>query len=137
MTEERQVTIARDSGVQQATVALEPTAEGCRLELRLADGRNLVADGGDYFDCLVTVRRTLELEGATLFCQGARRDVWPSGMARSMGAGLKAYVLVNGRTPTMDDLVDIFNAAEPGDVGTVAEQERTRDDWLASRGIKS
>jgi hypothetical protein len=105
------------------------------LDLRLDKGRTLAATEADYFDCLVTVRRVLEQEGGLILCQGARRDVWPSGMARSMGAGLKAYALVNGRTPSTQHLVAIFDPAEPLTVGTVAEQEQTRDEWLASRGL--
>ena len=127
--------VRRGDAVQGATVTFGPVKAACHLELRLDDGRALVAEGDDYFDCLTAVRRTLESEGAILLCQGARRDVWPSGMARSMAAGLKAYVLVNRRPPTPDDLVDIFDPAEPGDVGTVTEQERVRDEWFASIGI--
>jgi hypothetical protein len=52
-----------------------------------------------------------------------------------MGAALKAYVLVNGRQASTNDLVNIFDPAERDDVGTVAEQERARDDWFASMSL--
>ena len=136
MTEFRRLSVARGSELKAATVAYHPAVVGCHVDLQLDDGRTLMADGGDYFECLVAVRHRLEREGALLLCQGARRNVWPSGMARSMGAGLKAYVLVNGRPPTTDDLVEIFDPAERDDVGTVAEQERARDEWFASRDVR-
>ena len=55
--------------------------------------------------------------------------MWASGMARDMGAGLKAYALTIGCRPTQDDLVDIFDPAEQALVGTVAEQERQFKKW--------
>ena len=129
----KQVNIRRDSELENATITYGPGDRHYHLELGLRDGRTLLADDGDYFECLVTVRRVLEQEGALVCCQGARPDVWPSGMARDMGAGLKAYVLVNGKVPTLDDLVDVFEPAEPTAVGTVAEQEKRRDAWFAAR----
>jgi hypothetical protein len=92
----------------------------------------LSADEIDYFECLLSVRRQLERQRLVVICQGARRDVWPSGMTRDMGAGLTAYVLTVGRHPTQDDVVEIFDPAEHSSVGTVAEQEHHFDDWQSS-----
>lgn len=129
---EIEVQIERNGATERAAGTYEPRAGRCHLELNLHDGRVLQADEADYFEALVTIRRELEAEGARVICQGARRDVWPSGMARDMGAGLKAYVLVPGQRPTRDDLVGIFEAADPSLIGTVAEQEVASRSWLAS-----
>lgn len=120
--------------IHEATIEYGPEEHHYRLELQLDDGRVLRADKGDYFESLVALRRMIEPEDARILCQGARRDVWPSGMARDMAGGLRAYVLVKGRRPTSEHLVEIFDPAEPSLVGTIADQERTRDEWLASRG---
>ena len=43
--------------------------------------------GADLFDALIALRRRLEDLGCRLLCAGARRDVYPSGMSRTMGGG--------------------------------------------------
>lgn len=85
-------------------------------------GRSYVSEGVDSFESLVSLRRQLEADGLLLCVNGARSDVFPSGMSRQMGGGRKAYVLVPGRTPTTDDLVDILDPAPSGAVVTVSEQ---------------
>jgi hypothetical protein len=66
------------------------------------------------------------------FCYGASLNVYPSGMARDMGQGLKAYKLAMGRHAKREGLVEIF--AEGPDVipASVALQEQFWRDWLAS-----
>lgn len=107
----------------------------CHLELVLEEGRSLSADATDFFECLAQVRLQLEPEGARILCQGARRDVWPSGMARDMGAGLRAYVLVPGRKANFSDLVDIFDPADPALICTVAEQSQFSRDWSGAADL--
>jgi hypothetical protein len=127
------VSIAGRSSRRTATIEYGPRHGACHLELILDDGRAFTAEASDYFDCLVSVRRDLEAEGLVVCCHGARRDVWPSGMARDMGAGLKAYVLTFGRAPGQGDLISIFAPADRAMIGTVAEQERRFEEWWASR----
>ncbi|MBB5805526.1 hypothetical protein F4560_005294 [Saccharothrix ecbatanensis] len=110
-----------------------------RVELA-PDRDRFTATGPDAFEALVRLRRQLEPEGWAVVVQGARRDTWPSGMARDMGGGLKVYVLrPGGPTATDEDLVDTFadipgGQADPaGLIGTVAEQEACRDAWFAGR----
>ncbi|MFE7798641.1 hypothetical protein [Nocardia sp. NPDC057440] len=49
------------------------------------------SDDDDYLSCLLAVREYLEERGQLLCCQGARPDVWPSGMLRQFGNGRQAY----------------------------------------------
>lgn len=91
---------------------------------------NQTFSGTDLFDALVALRRRLEAIGCRLLCAGARRDVYPSGMARAMGGARKAYIFELGRSAR--DLVDIFAEAKPAQVGTVDEQEQFRQKWAAS-----
>jgi hypothetical protein len=77
-------------------------------------------EGNDLFDALTALRKDLENLGFRLLCAGARPDVYPSGMARSMGNARKAYICELGRPAT--ELVDIFAGARPEQVSTLSEQ---------------
>jgi hypothetical protein len=77
---------------------------------------------GDYFDCLCDFRREIESIGWRVLCNGARRNAWPSGMARDMGQGLKLYLL-RERPVRGSDLVETFGPADPSDVATVEQQK--------------
>ncbi len=83
----------------------------------------------DAFSALVEVRRALELEGWRLAVAGARRDTYPSGMARSSG-GLRAYEMRPGRPAS--STVDIFDDAPTELIGTVDEQEENFRLWWES-----
>ena len=50
------------------------------------------------------------------------RNVYPSGMGRDMGAGLKAYRFSLGRAARLEDLVFIFETGD--DVVPVTVQEQ-------------
>lgn len=127
------VQIADPSGTRTATIEYGPKRDLCSLKLTLDDGRAFTAESSDYFECLILVRRDLEAEGIVVCCHGARRDVWPSGMTRDMGAGLKAYVLRLGRAPDRGDLISIFEPADRALIGTVAEQQGHFREWWESR----
>ena len=60
---------------------------------------------------------------------GARRDTYPSGMARSSG-GLQAYEMRPGRPAS--STVDIFDDAPTELIGTVDEQEENFRLWWES-----
>ncbi|GAA4179348.1 hypothetical protein GCM10022252_00720 [Streptosporangium oxazolinicum] len=78
--------------------------------------------GVDLFECLIEIRKDLESKGILLCCQGARPDVFPSGMARQMGDGRFAYHLRRDRKITSEDMVDIFSPAEPSEVVSIEDQ---------------
>ncbi|BDZ52828.1 hypothetical protein GCM10025867_50690 (plasmid) [Frondihabitans sucicola] len=77
--------------------------------------------GHDAFEALREARRLPEAEGWKLGINGARLDVWPSGMARDQGSGLRAYVFP-GLPARPTELVDVFEACDPSLVGSVAQQ---------------
>jgi hypothetical protein len=95
----------------------------------MPDGRLIVGEADDYFTALLAVRRILEADGVFILCQGARRDVWPSGLAFQMSDGLKAYVLPQGRPATSADVVELFDPADARAVGTIAEQNTYGTEW--------
>jgi len=105
-----------------------------RLNLLGIEGAS-EASGKDLYEALVVIRQRLELIGARLLCQGARREVVPSGMSRDMGGGRLAYVTSLGSSARRSDLVDIFDRAEPNSVGSVAEQKVFRQNWNSLRKL--
>jgi hypothetical protein len=121
MGEVRHVNVADGTGVQIAelTIATEPP---WWLEISLPDGETVEIEGTDLFQALQLLRGRLEPRGMRVCCQGARPDVLPSGMARQMGGGRRAYRLVPGGPVGLDALVDIFDVADCDDVVTVDEQ---------------
>jgi hypothetical protein len=119
MSESREVVVAgaaTDRGI--LTIADTPP---WGLSLQLGE-RRYHATGVDLFESLSALRGQLEVDGLQLCVAGARADVFPSGMSRQMGGGRRAYRLVAGRTPELDDLVDVFDPADQRDVVGVDEQ---------------
>ena len=84
----------------------------------------------DLYKAMQALREYLEAKGCQLLCAGARPDVAPSGMSRSMGGGREAYVMHLGKQAT--ELIDIFAYAAPAVVGTVQEQREYFQAWIAS-----
>lgn len=126
MTENLQtIQVSRDGVVHEATVAWRLTADyrwTVLIESSAFETHEALAD--DAFEALCVVREQLEPRGWRIGVAGAQIDVWPSGMARDQGAGLRAYRM----TPEgPQDLVDTFAPVSPATVTTVAEQRAESD----------
>ena len=68
-----------------------------------------------------------------LSAAGARPDVTPLGMSRSMSGGRKAYIAHLGRpADRRTEMVDIFDPAEASEVGTTHQQRAYFQAWTAS-----
>jgi hypothetical protein len=96
-------------------------------------GTEIHAEADDFFDALCQIRLELEKEKLIPFCYGASLNVYPSGMARDMGAGKRAYKLKIGEPATTKNLVNIF--AEGPDIIPVfvAVQKNFFKDWCDSK----
>ncbi len=137
MTDDLQVTIQEADGRQ----------EPIRLEIvSTIPGKLFVTGGGfarqefhglDLFDAVIALRRTLESRHVKLLCAGARTDVFPSGMTRSMGGGRKAYLMQLGKPAGAQSMVDIFDYAESSRIGSVDEQAEFRRKWAESLKLLS
>ncbi|WP_433408909.1 hypothetical protein ACQPZU_01050 [Saccharomonospora azurea] len=92
-------------------------------------GGPYTATGPDMFEALVRLRRQLEPEGLMIAVQGARRDTFPSGMARDMGEGKQVYVLRPGQPANRDDLVETLADAPLAQLATVDEQRAFFETW--------
>jgi hypothetical protein len=115
----------------KAFLSYDEDGDACRVELEY-NGASLIGDGADFFDALCAVRQVLEEKGALLNCYGASLNVFPSGMTRDMGAGLKAYKLTPGQRGRMQDLVRIFDTGTDVQPSTVVAQREYFDAWLKS-----
>ena len=124
-----------DTGVEatdhRGTVSYRVGPE-TRVAFSVWDGPSVAALGIDLFATMTDARRQLESAGYLPLIAGARRDCYPSGMARNMGEGDMAYRLTEGQFPTLDDLVWAFDPADPAQVTTVAAQEAAFSHWAAS-----
>jgi len=133
MAKERLLTAIDSAGGSFQVAARVSDDDGWyRLELIAPEIGTRAAEASDVFECLCRIRGRLDHEGVRLCCNGARRDVWPSGMGRDMGGGFRAYVLEIGRRASLADLVDIFDPAPIQSIATVDEQRRFSEKWLAS-----
>jgi hypothetical protein len=98
-------------------------------------GKSVRAKANDFFAALCLIRRKLEGEGLIPFCYGASLNVYPSGMARDMALGKKAYRIKPGRHATSADLVDIFDAGPDVIPSTVEMQRKFFLDWVSSERV--
>ena len=103
-------------------------AGACWIELQLDGVGRFSEKSNDYFGAFNQIRRKLEAKQIRLLSWGARRDVWPSGMQRDMGAGLTAYQLLEDGTNN-PDARSIFEYAGPETIGTVDEQKANAEKW--------
>ena len=92
------------------------------------------ATGPDMFEALVRLRRQLEPDGLAVAVQGARRDTYPSGMARDMGGGMQVYIMRPGLPGRREDLVRTLDDASHGQIATVDEQRAFAEAWRAGLG---
>ncbi len=118
---------ADESGVLSTT----EEEERCHVTFTYRE-RTIEAEADDYFEAFCEIRRRLENEKLVPFCYGASLKVYPSGMARDMGAGLKAYKLEIGKHPHRQDLVDIFATGPDVIPASVQLQREFFEEWLAS-----
>lgn len=104
------------------------------ISLRFSDSTYTAFElhGEDGFDVLCQLRQLLESDGRLLVCNGSRRDVYPSGMCRDMGWGMKAYVLRIGQTTCDADLVDIYEPCDVERAVRVEQQLEYLEEWRRS-----
>jgi hypothetical protein len=128
---ERSIRLIGSDGQETATVVCEPADRLRRLVLRYRDV-SIDESASDYFEAFCRVRNQLDKEGLQPLCYGASLNVYPSGMARDMGAGLKAYRLTIGKQARLTDLVDIFEHGQDVVPASVPQQKEFWEAWLRS-----
>jgi hypothetical protein len=115
---------------EQIAFVCEEVGRDCRITC-VVRGETHFADAPDFFMALQIIRRrALEPMGLIPFCYGASLKVWPSGMSRDMGRGLKAYKMELGASAT--ELVGIFDAGPDIVPSKVQLQEEFWREWKDS-----
>ena len=113
-----------DGSTLPATLTRWKGDPACRVVLT-AEGIREEASATDYFEAFALVRERLAERGVMPLCYAAGQGIWPSGMVRDMGQGLRAYRLADRQ------LVDIFEAAPEIEVTTPAMQRAYALEWLS------
>ncbi|MES5482696.1 hypothetical protein QMZ05_08040 [Bradyrhizobium sp. INPA03-11B] len=131
MDEQHRIRLIGGQYEETALFRLFDEGDACRL---LCEYRHKTIEhtASDFFQALCDIRSLLAENGLIPFCYGASLNVYPSGMARDMGQGLKAYKLAVGRHAKMSDLVEIFGSGPDVNPASVAAQEQFFSNWLAS-----
>lgn len=121
-----------EGAIIDSELRIELDGENCSISLKAHGINESNFEALDLFGALLALRNHLDQTGASLLCNGARIDVYPSGMSLGMGSGRKAYITRLGKPSLRTDLVDIFDYAEPSKVGTVQEQKDYHEKWVSS-----
>jgi hypothetical protein len=123
--------VGGDDGETAIFTLFDDEGDQCRIRCEYR-GKSAESTATDFFQALCDVRDILGKDGVIPFCYGASLNVFPSGMARDMGQGLKAYRQVMGRHAKRADLVDIFSEGSDVIPASVGAQEQFHRDWLAT-----
>lgn len=127
MTESKVLATQEEDG-SVGSITIEITTDDvCRIG---CDSKSF--EGSDLFDALISLRLSLEFDKRRIACNGSRPDVFPSGMAREMSRGRKAYILKIGVRPSREDVVDIFESSDPAELGSVGDQQAFLNRWKES-----
>lgn len=103
-----------------------------KVSLVMGDLVNIESGGDDLFEALVNVRIEAEKFGILTLCNGARKDVYPSAMSRSMGGGVMAYKLEKGKQARRSDMINIFESCDESQIASPTDQRRFYESWLES-----
>lgn len=88
----------------------------------------------NLFECLVDLRRELARFSYQPLCNGARKDIFLSGMCGDMGEGHLGYIIQLEERMDTNDLVHILDYAAPHLIASIEEQEAFIEDWLYPGG---
>jgi hypothetical protein len=130
-TSQRTVLLLRGGARESAALSWSRDGDSYHVTLDHSTGP-LTGHGRDLFDAFADLRRHLEPRNWAVAVNGARRDTYPSGMARDMGGARRVYILQLGHPASRENLVNIFGDADPALLGTVAQQQQHYTDWLRS-----
>lgn len=116
------IKMRKEQSIEQAEIIIDGS------ELTFKAGDLIIKRSGDFpFIVLQEIREELEQKNIFPLINGARKDVYPSGMTLP---GYTAYVHRMGQPSLSNDLVDIFGDTDKIDlISTVAEQKQFRKVW--------
>lgn len=105
MTSTTQVTISVAGEKEVAELVLDNRAPS--ITFRMKNGFTKTYSDSDFYRCFGQIRE--DNSNITFFCKGSKINVHPSSMSSQMTLGLKAYELTLGKSPSLTDIVFIFD----------------------------
>lgn len=102
------------------------------LDVRFADGSSRHFREWTLWHNVLKLREELESVGSRLLCVASLPNVVVSGMLLDMLGGQIVYRVHMGQIARSEDQIEVFQPAAPGDVGTVADQNYFKAQWLGS-----
>lgn len=133
IVKERNIKVLKgNTEVVECFVDFNTKSEPCFLRFKSKEISDYETNGIDIFECVNHLRDFLSTKACLLLCCGARRDCYPSGMSRQMSKGTVLYRLRDSCHPTKDDIVHIFDYADPDIIASVKEQRSYYESWIKS-----
>ena len=124
-----EVYVSRGGGRERTCLVCD--SKKVAITFSVADGVDRTYVGDNFYKCFASLRR--DNPDVIFFCKGAKKNVHPSGMSAQMSLGLKAYELSIGVTPSLDDIVYIFDYDDSDLANDPSEQEVFFREWVESR----
>lgn len=120
-----------DHRVVEGSVDIASTAPWI-IEFTAQGIPKLMFEEKDLFECLIALRKELAKLDCRPLCHGARLNIHASSMSREMGGGRIACILHLGEQAKRENMVDIFEYAEPYFTVSVDEQKKFYHSWTKS-----
>ena len=133
--EEKSVKLNQRGTIMEGTLQVfedMPNESGKSLIVLSFNEQSYFGDGEELFSALQSLRYKLEKENIQILCNGAVKNIYPSTMSMSMGAGRLAYKMTDGQHAKTSDLVDIFDCNETLEFTDVETQKEYYWRWVKS-----
>lgn len=95
-------------------------------------GRSFDANGIDLVEAFFAVRNQLDQANLIPLLAGARKDCYPAADARNRDFGDRFYILKDGLPPDPDNMVYLFDKAQPRQVASLRDQQTSFLHWKKS-----
>jgi len=115
----------------QATASDKPP---WRIEFAIDEIGVIERSGDDLFDCLREIAGELRTHGARICCNGMRRDVRPSPMARESGGAKFVYQFKIGEPADPRSVLPLLGEAPCESTVSPEEQDAFYERWVSSVG---
>lgn len=122
---------ARKDGKELSSTFYYSKQAPWKLKIEIPSVFYFSIEADDLFEALKLAREKASEINIEFLCNGARENVYPSPMARSMGGGIVAYELTMGQQALRKNLVKIFDGTED-QLSSPEVQEQFYQKWLTS-----
>ncbi|MFJ7313560.1 hypothetical protein ACIQVE_12455 [Pseudomonas sp. NPDC098747] len=125
---EVKITIEINNEKQEIELICDDTT--LSITLNLENQSSQIYTDRDFYKCFGILRKNNP--DIRFFCKGSKINVHPSSMSSQMSLGLKAYELAFRKTPSLEDVVYIFDYEEENLTNNPEEQRSFYLNWITS-----